>query len=240
MFAAFLLRGIREGFRLGIPSNFKCSPAPRNLQSAYDQEVVVQKYLDREVQLGRMKRLSPAKEASVNSTNLQISPFGVIPKHNNPGKWRHIVNLSAPHGISANDAINPDLSSISYTAIDDATNIIRTLGRGCLLAKLDLKEAYRAVPVNPADQLKLAVIWKGSVFIDRALPFSLRSAPKLFTALTDGFMWILHSRGVKWGLHYLDNFLLLGSAGNSECQSALSTTLTACEQVGLPVTPEKN
>ena len=77
------------------------------------------------------------------------------------------------------------------------------------------------------------------MYIDRGLPFGLRSAPKLFTVLTDGFMLILHSKGVKWGLHYLDDFLLLGPAGSQECHSALSTTLSGCDQVGLPVAPEK-
>ena len=238
-FAAFLLRGISEGFCIGVPDKFTHSPAPRNLQSAYVHKAVVQEYLDREILLGRMQRLLPSEELSLIPLGLQISPFGVIPKRNRPDKWRLIVNMSAPYGHSANDAIDSDLSSISYTSIDDAALFIRLLGPGCLMAKLDLKEAYRSVPVHPADQPKLAVRWNGSVYIDRALPFGLRSAPKLFSALTDGFMWILHSKGIKWGLHYLDDFLLLGPANLPDCQTALATTLTTCEQVGLPVAPEK-
>ena len=77
------------------------------------------------------------------------------------------------------------------------------------------------------------------MFIDRALPFGLRSAPKLFTALTDGFMWILYSRGVKWRLHYLDDFLLLDPVSTTDCHDALATTLRACAEMGLPVAPEK-
>ena len=183
---------------------------------------------------GRIQRLSTEEEALLPT--LQISPFGVIPKRNRPGKWRLIVDLSSPHDHSVNDAISKDLSSISYTSLDDAATFIQHLGPGCLLAKLDLKEAYRAVPVHPADQPRLAVRWNNTVFLDRALPFGLRSAPKLFSALTDGLMWILHSKGV---LHYLDDFLLLGTAGSPDCQAALDTTLGACERLGLPVAPEK-
>ena len=238
-FAEFLLRGIQLGFRIGISPDFQCSPRPRNLKSALDHPTVVQAYLDREVQLGRMARLSPEDMASVAPLGIQVSPCGVIPKRNRPDKRRLIVNLSAPHGSSANDAIDPDLSSIAYSSIDDAGHMIKELGQGCLLAKFDLQEAYRAVPVHPVDQPKLAICWNGDTLVDRALPFGLRSAPKLFSALTDGFMWGLHEQGVLNGLHYLDDFLIFGQANSAACQTALSTALRLCDQVGLPVAPEK-
>ena len=52
-------------------------------------------------------------------------------------------------------------------------------------------------------------------------------------------MWLLHSRGVRRALYYLDDFLLLGPAGSSECKDALEITLATCESVGLPVASEK-
>ena len=186
-----------------------------------------------------MARLAPDHMAAVASLGLQISPIGVIPKCNRNDKWRLIINLSAPLGISANDAIDSELSSIAYTSIDDATHMINHLGQGCLLAKFDLQEAYRAVPVHPLDQPKLAVTWNDDILIDRALPFGLRSAPKLFSALTDGFMWALHHNGIQQALHYLDDFLILGQANTRECQDWLSKALSLCDQVGLRVAPEK-
>ena len=186
-----------------------------------------------------MARLGPDHMATVAPLGLQVSPIGVIPKRNRPNKWRLIVNLSAPLGISANDSIDSELSSIAYTSIDDAAHMINHLGQGCLLAKFDLQEAYRAVPVHPLDQPKLAVSWNEDVLIDRALPFGLRSAPKLFSALTDGFMWVLHHNGIQQALHYLDDFLILGQANTQACQDWLSRALSLCDQVGLPVAPEK-
>ena len=168
-----------------------------------------------------------------------ISPFGVIPKRNRPGKWRLIVNLSAPEGNSVNNAISSELSSVCYASIDDAVSFIRHLGGGCLLAKLDLMEAYRAVPVHPSDQPLLAVKWDDTVYIDRALPFGLRSAPKIFSALTDGMLWILHSRGVQFALHYLDDFLVLGPAGSPTCGQALANLLEVCGDLGFSVATEK-
>ena len=54
-----------------------------------------------------------------------------------------------------------------------------------LLIKLDLKHAYCIVPVHPDDHQLLGVTWKGHTYIDRALPFGLRSAPKNFSVVAD-------------------------------------------------------
>jgi len=40
--------------------------------------------------------------------DLHFSPSEVIPKKNRPGKCRLIVDLSAPDGLSVNDAINKE------------------------------------------------------------------------------------------------------------------------------------
>ena len=108
------------------------------------------------------------------------------------------------------------------------------------MAKLDLQEAYRAVPVHPSDQCLLAVTWEGTVYTDRALPvFGLRSAPKLFSALINAMMWVLHDRGVGAALHYLDDFLVLGPPASTVCEEALSCTLALCAELGFPVATEK-
>jgi hypothetical protein len=51
---------------------------------------------------------------------LHISPFGVIPKQHQPGKWRLILDLSSPHGHRVNDGIPKDPFSLRYIAVDDA------------------------------------------------------------------------------------------------------------------------
>lgn len=95
------------------------------------------------------------------------------------------------------------------------------------------------MPVHPTDQCLLGVGWEGAVYIDRTLPFGLRSAPKILSALTDTMMWILHNRGVKLALHYLDDFLLVGPPSSHVCHEALATTMALCEELGFPVAPEK-
>ena len=124
-------------------------------------------------------------------STVHVSPIGLIPKSRQPGERRLIVDLSAPPEASVNDTIHPRLSSLQYTSLQDATATIRELGTGTLLAKMDLKKAYRMVPVHPDDHALLGIRWDSEVYIDTALPFGLRSAPKIFLAVADALAWAL-------------------------------------------------
>ena len=65
------------------------------------------------------------------------------------------------------------------------------------MAKADIMQAYRIVPVHPDDRHLLGVQWKGEILLDKVLPFGLRSAPLIFTARADAFQWIMLKRRVK-------------------------------------------
>ena len=54
------------------------------------------------------------------------------------------------------------------------------------MAKLDLCSSYRRVPEHPMDYHLLGIELGGVVYYDKALPFGLRLAPKLFMAEADG------------------------------------------------------
>ena len=85
---------------------------------------------------------------------------------------------------------------------------MRALGQGTQLVKIDLKDAYRIVPVHSDDYHLLGITWDGETFIDRALPFGLRSAPKIFSVVADFIAWVLHNHNIAHQLHYLGDFLL--------------------------------
>ena len=80
---------------------------------------------------------------------------------------------------------------------------------------------------------------KGELYVDGALPFGLRSAPKLFTALADGLLWIMGRHGITEALHYLDDFLLLGAGDSQQCKVALQTFLGLCKVLGVLITAHK-
>ena len=81
---------------------------------------------------------------------VHVSPFGVIPKAE-LGKWRLILDLSSTRGSSVIDVIAKELCSLSYVSVDDTASRVLELGRGALVAKFDLKAAYRHIPIHPDD-----------------------------------------------------------------------------------------
>lgn len=180
---------------------------------------------------GKLRRCS--------SASVHTSPIGVLPKRSQPGKFRLIVDLSSPIGFSVNDGIDSPLCSLTYTSVAHAAELVASLGRGALMAKLDLKAAYRMVPVHPEDQQLLGIKWQGVTYLDQALPFGLCSAPKIFTAVADGLEWAMRQEGVNITLHYLDDFFFTGRAGSQDCAKALGIAIPLCSRLGFPVAPHK-
>ena len=107
------------------------------------------------------------------------------------------------------------------------------------MAKIDLQSAYRHVPVHPDDQDLLGIEWNGKAYRDQALPFGLRSAPKLFTAVADGLAWAMQQEGVVNSVHYLDDFLFWGPPSSPECGASLMKAIEVCHRLGLPTAPHK-
>ena len=138
-----------------------------------------------------------------------------------------------------NDGIDPEVCSLSYVTVDDAARAILSMGRGTLLAKVDIKSAYRIVPVHPEDRSLLGMKWNGALYVDATLPFGLRSAPKIFTALADALEWRLKYEGVETVFHYLDDFLIVSPLGSRRCGDDLHKLETLFNRLRVPIAPEK-
>ena len=85
----------------------------------------------------------------------------------------------------------------------------------------------------------LGMRWRGHLYIDGMLPFGLRSAPKIFTAVADALEWCISQKGVKHIFHYLDDFLVMGPPGSSACQDYLRQLRDVCSHLGVPLVAEK-
>ena len=228
-----LIYDLGHGCTIGYTGpQFSC--LANNLVSAYQQPEVIDNALKKECELGRI--LGPFESPPL--PNFRTSGLGLVPKHD--GGWRTIYHLSAPPNSSVNNFINPDDYSLSYCSIDDAYTFINELGPGTLLSKIDLKDAFRLIPVNPLDWNLLGIHWRGKFYIDTCLPFGLRSAPYLFNRLSQAIHWILtNNYGVQHLLHYLDDFLTAGPADSPVCSQNLNAMLTLCQNINAPVKTSK-
>ena len=232
-FAQYIHRGLQHGFRIGFAKpRSSLRSSSRNHPSSYSHADIVSDHLALEVRTGHLTIIPP-------NPSIHTSPIGLVPKSGQPGKFRLITDLSSPHGRSVNDSIDPSLCSLKYAAIDQALLFIRHLGPGTLLAKLDLQSAYRAVPIHPLDQSLLGTKWDGALYRDTALPFGLRSAPKIFTAVADALAWAMLTNGTSNFLHYLDNFLFMGPPSDNTTHRSLQLALETCAQLSFPVSHHK-
>ena len=111
---------------------------------------------------------------------------------------------------------------------------------GTLLSKIDLKDAFRLIPVHPSQWNLLRICWKTRFYVDTCLPFELRSAPDLFNCLSEAIHWILVNRyGVHHLLHYLDDFLTAGPPDSPICSNNLNSMLSLCQRINAPVKSSK-
>ena len=229
---SWLLHSILNGVSIGYKGPHTPYTA-RNLSSALQHPDVITSELQKEVAAGRV--LGPFADRPFPS--LRTSGLGAAAKKQ--GKWRMILHLSAPYGVSVNDGISKEEFSLHYSSVDDAVKLLHPYGKGAIMAKVDLKAAVRMVPVRAADWDLLGMFWKGSYYGDTCLPFGLRSTPCLFNHFAEALHWILVTNYQVEAIHYLDDFLIVGAAGRDQCAASVWATLSACEHLGVPIAFDK-
>ena len=226
--------GLATGFRLGVSGDPPIS-ARSNCPSATKHGNIIDTYLLDEIKHG----VIAGPFVSPPLKNLQVNRFGVIPK-STPGKWRLITDLSFPQENSVNSLILDEHAKVSYVGIPAAISKIMALGRGTLMAKFDLRCAYRLLPVHVEHRHFLGMRWRDQFYVDLALSFGIRSAPQIFSRFADILQFILQNAGpVEYIQHYLDDFFIAGAPASSDCKSALSRSIEICTQLGVPLAEEK-
>ena len=153
-YAAYIVDGLRDGFHIGFNySHAQLRPCRHNHPSCRANPGIISERLSAELAAGRL--LGPI--APHHLPAVHVSPIGLVPKPHKPNKFRLIMDLSCPATRSVNDGIPSNLCSLKYASVDDAVAKVQALGRGTMLVKMDLQDAYRIVPVHPQDYHLLGV-----------------------------------------------------------------------------------
>ena len=201
--AEMVASGIEQGFRIGLRGTPPPRPVCKNSPTAQGNAQVIDGFIHDQLEKGYMAGAYEPQQCRAVVTN----SIAAVPKKT-PGKWRVVVDLSRPSGSNMNDHLRREATHVAYSSVEDAAHLMHFFGTNCIMAKLDIKEAYRMVPIHPDDLRFLGVCWRGQIFIDCQLTFGLASAPAIFSALGEALEWILRQRGVKAVIHYLDDFLV--------------------------------
>ena len=118
-----------------------------------------------------------------------VSPLGVAytKRQDEKGDFRLIHHLSLAKGSSVKDGISSANTSVHYATVSDA---IRLIKRGCFLAKNDIKNAFRIMPVHPNDYHLLGIEWRELYYYDKCLPMGCASSCKTFKTFSTAVEWI--------------------------------------------------
>ncbi len=233
--AGILHVGFTEGFSIGY-SGPRVAMESRNLVSARRHPEAVREKINKELGLGRVAGpfLNPPL------SNFRVSPIGVVPKAS--GAFRLIHHLSWPTGNSVNDGIADELCAVKYSSFDEAVQRVAGLGTSTLLAKSDVKSAFRLLPVRPQDFCLLGFKMDGLYFVDKCLPMGAASAPALFESFSSFLEWALCDKAqCNRVVHYADDFLVYGppGVGLGSCQWMLIKFQELCAELGVPLAAEK-
>ena len=181
------------------------------------------------------KELEAGNYLRVKSPPRVVSSLGAVPKTN--GSIRLIHDLSRPNG--GVNAFVED-SSVSYSTVDYATSL---MSPGCFLSKVDLKAAYRSVPIHPNNYPYTGLSWlfKGETertfMIDSKLPFGSSKACKIFSTISDSIARMLRNKGVTV-VNYLDDILII-SKNKSQNWLELDCTVNLLTKLGLIINWDK-
>ena len=232
-FTSYVLKGLQYGFDIGFRGDRNVSVCSSNLPSAYMHVPFISDQLDTSCRRGETAGPFTAPPFPV----LRCSGVGAVPKKN--GKLRMIHHLSSPAGDSVNDGIPSEPFSLHYISIDDAIDSIMSSSPPVYLSKLDIKSAFRQIPVREDDHPLLGIFWQGSYYYERVLPFGLRSSPAIFDSVASAIEWIIRQQfSVSQLFHYLDDFLNV-TTGLVVATQQLAILLRAFMYLGVPLAPSK-
>ena len=232
-----LVELLSNGFNYGFPLHYEGpqdSSCAKNLLSAIQNPEAVDAKLDKEIAAHRIA----GPYSSPPFPQFRISPLGLVPKKTE-GEFRFIHHLSFPHGSPLNDGISSEFTSVSYATVEDAIHTIRTVGHGCFMAKTDIKNAFRIIPIQPQDYNLLGICWRGFYYYDRCMPMGCSSSCKTLEIFSSAIEWIAQEKlHVDHILHLLDDFLIV-SPSHDLCKQKLDLFLMLCQYLGIPMAPEK-
>ncbi|XP_053383470.1 uncharacterized protein LOC128549826 [Mercenaria mercenaria] len=115
------------------------------------------------------------------------------------------------------------------------------LGKSALIAKRDLKSAYRILPLAVSDFPLFGLKVGDCFYVDKFLPMGLSQSANLFEKFSTFLNWLVCAT-TRIGTvdHMLDDFIFAGSKGSNDCHTLVSAFTGLCSTLGVPIAVDKS
>ena len=141
----FIVKGFEVGFSLGYDGNHSVLASNNSVSVNTNPKIVLEK-VQCEISLGRIA--GPYSDPPFDL--FKCSPLALREK-SCKGKYRLLHNLSYSYNHEAvNFNISDDHAKVSYAKLSDAFVLVRKFNN-CFMAKSDIADAFRLIPLNPND-----------------------------------------------------------------------------------------
>lgn len=155
-----------------------------------------------------------------------LSSIFLVPKPN--GKMRLILNLKQ---------LNKFIDTRHFK-LEDFRTALKIISKDNFMAKIDLKDAYFLIKINPESKKYLRFQFENELYEFNVLPFGLSTAPFVFTKVMKPVAKLLRSAGFLSTV-YLDDWFLIGQSYN-DCLKNIAQTRTLLTSLGFIINEEKS
>ena len=168
---------------------------------------IVQQLVDNKIAKGHI--LGPFDEPPL--PDMVFSPLNIIPKAGSEGEYQLIHDLAYPYNSqSLNSCIPQEEASVQYRYLEDVINMAMEIGTSAWGARIDVKHAFRNLPIHFDDLQLLGFTLNNKYYINSTLPFGASSSCAIFERVSTALQWIIANETQKlWISHFLDDFPLL-------------------------------
>lgn len=226
-----IIYGVDIGF-IGVRNRTVQS---RNFIEDHEHESAVEEDIKKELDNGRI--IGPYHISQVPWKHYYSSPIMTVIKKGGSGKVRVVHHLSYPRGDSINTHTKDWLCVLSRFA--QAIKMVCSVGRHCHMAKMDIKSAYRLIPIRPADWPLLGFTFRNHLYFHTALPFGLKSSCHIWERYSTAAEWIVKNElNIGNIMHYVDDSFIVEPTA-AACQQDMNRIDELFNNLGLTIAAEK-
>jgi len=223
------LKSLQEGAK-AYQKTYLPAAALKNASSAAENGAAVTKKIAEWIQTGFVAgpfHSPPLKDFRSNSIMVDVQK----------GKPRLIVNMSYPKGASFNDNIDKDMvPRLTMSSARQFGQSVLTAGKGALMSKIDMKDAFKLIPAAIKDLRLQGFKWLGAYFIETQQIFGAATSVASFDQMAGTILLIsiYRSKIPRHLVHRtLDDVACAAPPNTGWCQEFTKNYKEACTNLGI-------